>query len=157
MKRKAFLLICLIILASNNLSFAAGLEKISLLKTIFQLVFYILMFALVIFVTIFGTKLIARNYKINLASKNMDIIDTLNIPGGIKLIIVKIMNKVYILSLSATNTTVIDILSKEEFDKFSDSFDALMEKHNNRIGKIQSDGKFNEIISSIINKKNKEE
>ena len=117
-------------------AYCSGYEDVSLLKTIFQLIFYLLVFVVVIFITLYGTKLIAKNYKGFNRSKYMEIIDLLNIQNGVKLAIVKVNNKIYILSISNAATTVIDTIDPEDLEnkEFDTYFDKYINKKDQEFG-----------------------
>ncbi len=108
--------------------YAAEYGDISLGKTLLQLFFYIIVFVAVIFMTLYGTKLIAKNSKRFTKSKYIQVLDAFNIQTGVKLAIVKINKKVYILSISNASTTIIDIISSDDLDN---EFDNYLNKYIN--------------------------
>lgn len=127
--------------------FAIGTENISLFQILIKLIFYIGIFIAVIFITLYGTRLIARNYKSYANSKYINVLDTLSISGGMKIIIIKISKKIYIISSTPNNTEVIDIIDE---DKFSDKdFNNYLDKYTNK-----NHNKFNFGIKNIIEKVN---
>lgn len=141
-----YMLFFLIMSFSEN-SYASGYEEISLFQIVLKLLLYIGIFIVVIIVTLYGTRLIAKNYKGYSGSKYIKLIDTLSIPGGIKIVIMEINTKIYILSLSSNSTEVIDILSKDEFPQ--EDFASYLDKHTNENNK-----KMNLNINKIIEKLN---
>lgn len=128
--------------------YSVGYEDVSLTKTILQLLFYLLVFVVVIFVTLYGTKLIAKNHKKFTGSKYIQLIDVLNMQTGIKLAIVNINKKIYILSISNTSTTVIDTIDEQDF--VTETFDNYLNKHI--IKKDIDSLNFNIDIKKLINK-----
>lgn len=110
--------------------YSTGYEDISLSKTILQLVFYIIAFIAVIFITVYGTKFIAKNYKGLGNSKYMNVVDVLNIQNGIKLVMVNINNKIYILSVTSTGTTVIDTIDPKDLEE--EKFNNYLNKYINK-------------------------
>lgn len=134
--------------------YSTGFEEISTFKIILQLIFYLGIFVAVIVLSIYGTRFIAKNYKRVVSSKYVDLIDMLNIPGGIKIAIVKINEKFYILSITNNSTTVLDKLSKEEFHIIEENFDNCLEKY---FYKWNSSLKSNKMLSKLHFNKGKED
>ena len=119
----------------------------SLFEIILKLVFLIGVFIVVIFITLYGTKLIAKNYKGYTKSKYIKLLDTLSIPGGTKIIIMEISKKIYILSLTPNNTEVIDIINEDVF--LDEDFSSYLDKYTNKDNNNDSFG-----IKKIIEKFN---
>ena len=138
----------------STLFIVRGFEEISTFKIILQLIFYLGIFVAVIVLSIYGTRFIAKNYKRVVSSKYVDLIDMLNIPGGIKIAIVKINEKFYILSITNNSTTVLDKLSKEEFHIIEENFDNCLEKY---FYKWNSSLKSNKMLSKLYFNKGKED
>ncbi|CAK7042719.1 flagellar biosynthetic protein FliO [Tissierella carlieri] len=132
-------------------AYAAGYEEISPTKIIFQLIFYIVIFILVIFLTLYGTKLIAKNFKGITSSKYISLLDVINIPGGVKIIIAKINDKIYILSVADNNTNVIDTIEADNFPTHEENFDNYLSKylHGNN-----NDNKINKKLENLFDKFN---
>ena len=128
-----------------------GYEDVSLTKTILQLIFYIIIFVLVIFFSLYGTKLIAKNLKGISRSKYISLIDIMNIPGGSKIIISKINKKVYIMSITNNATTVIDIIDEDEFPILEEEFDNYLSKYLNENNK---NSKINTTVTTLFRKFN---
>lgn len=154
MKNKYFIISCafFIILFIHSPVLSSGLEDISLFKIILQLIFYIAIFIAVIFLSIYGTRFIANNYRKTISSKYTELLDVLNVPGGSKIVIIKVSNKIYLLSHSNNGgVTVIDAMDEDEFFNTENSF----ENHLNRYGYTnRDDSNLNAKFSSIINKFN---
>lgn len=156
MKNKIKLLIVFIILTSINIPvYAEGYENISLVKIIFQLIFYIIIFALVVFLSLYGTKLVAKNFKGITSSKYIELLDLMNIPGGGKIVITKINKKVYILLTTNNSSNVIDIVDEADFSYKNDSFDNYLNKY---LSKNDINDKIGEKFIKFFNKsKDKED
>lgn len=133
MKNRINVLIFFIILVVINLPvYAEGYESISLVKIILQLIFYIVIFALVVFLSLYGTKLIAKNFKGITSSKYIGLLDVMNIPGGGKIVLTKINKKVYILLTTNNSSNVIDIVDEGDFCYENESFDNYLSKYLNK-------------------------
>lgn len=131
--------------------YAVGYEETSLARIIFQLIFYIIIFVLVIFFSLYGTKLIAKNFKGITSSKYVKLLDVMNIPGGNKIVITKINNKIYILSTNNNNTNIIDILDEDSFPLYDENFDNYLSKYFN---KNHNDLKLNKKLENLFDKLN---
>ena len=134
--------------------YCTGLEEVSIIKAILQLIFYLGVFVAVILLSIYGTRFIAKNYKRAACGKYAEFLDILNIPGGSKLAIIKINERIYILSINNSCTTVIDKLSKEEFNILDENFDNYLDKY---IDKWHDNLKINRILNKFYSKKDKED
>ncbi|NLK43711.1 MAG: hypothetical protein GX300_04885 [Tissierellia bacterium] len=134
--------------------YSTGLEEVSIFKIILQLMFYLGIFIGVILLSIYGTRFIAKSYKRVVSSKYMDLIDVLNIPGGSKIAIININEKIYIISINNNSTTVIDKLSKDDFDISVENFDKYLDRHFERWNNTL---KSNKILGKIYSKKDKED
>ncbi len=130
MKPLKYILSSMFLFFLSEQVYASGYEDVSLAKTILQLVFYLIVFVVVIFITLYGTKFIAKNYKAINNSKYMKIIDVLNIQNGNKLIIVNVNKRNYILSISNTGITLIDTIESEDFGE--EDFQDYLNKHINK-------------------------
>lgn len=149
------LIFCIILLLINLPVYADGYESISLVKIILQLIFYIIIFALVVFLSLYGTKLIAKNFKGITSSKYIGLLDLMNIPGGGKVVIIKINKKVYILLTTNTSSNVIDIVDEVDFCYENESFDNYLSKYLNK--SIISDKTENSFIKFFNKLKDKED
>lgn len=156
MKKKIVGLISFVILLLPNITvYAGGYENISLFKIILQLIFYIIIFILVIFLSLYGTKLIAKNVKGITSSKYINLLDLMNIPGGGKITITKINKKVYILLITSNSSSIIDIIDEDAFSFESENFDNFLTKYLNK-NNVKSDA--GKKIMSFFNKsKDKED
>lgn len=156
MKNRINVLIIFIILVSFNLPvYGEGYENISLVKTVFQLIFYIIIFALVVFLSLYGTKLVAKNFKGITSSKYIGLLDVMNIPGGGKIVLTKINKKVYILLTTNNSANVIDIVDESNFCYESENFENYLSKYLNK--NIIKDKTSQNIIRIFNKSKDKED
>lgn len=155
MKNRINALIFFTILVLINLPvYAEGYEDISLVKIILQLIFYIIIFGLVVFLSLYGTKLIAKNFRGIRSSKYIELLDLMNIPGGGKIVITKINKKVYILLTTNTSSNIIDIVDEVDFCYENESFDNYLNKYLNK--SIINDKTENNFIKFFNKLKDKE-
>ena len=137
--------------------YAKGFEETSLTKIILQLIFYIIVFVLVIFFSLYGTKLIAKNFKGVTSSKYVNLLDVMNIPGGAKIVLTKINNKIYILSITNNNSNVIDVIEADDFPIYDENFDNYLSKYLNRnLNKHKINKKLGNLFDKFNIKKDKE-
>lgn len=160
MSRKKVLLVLLIILTLfSSPIYSQGYENTSIIKLIFQLIFYLVIFIAVIFLTLYGTKFIAKNSKGIAGGKYVKLLDATNIPGGSKIIITEINKTIYILSVSNNETTVIDKIDSKDFPLIEESFDTYLDKY--LINDKFNYEKLNKKVKAFLNKfkriKSKEE
>lgn len=152
MSKRVNLLFIFVFLALNGLPvYAVAYEEISPIKIIFQLIFYIVIFILVVFFTLYGTRLIAKNFKGIASSKYISLLDAMNIPGGTKIIITKINSKIYILATTNNNTNVVDIIDEEDFPTYDEKFDTYLSKYAN---KNHYEYKINRKLENLFNRIN---
>ena len=101
----------------SNISYASAFQDKSngngFLPT---MLLYLLLFLVVIVITVYGTKFIAKRSKKIFNSKYMKVIDTININFNTKLILAKIIDKVYIILINNNNATLIDKLDADNFN-----------------------------------------
>lgn len=139
-------------------SYAQDYGATSIWKTIFQLIFLILVFIAVVFFSLYGTKLVAKNYKGMTNSKYVKILDAINIPGGSKIVVTQINNKIYVLSTNNNTTTVLDIIDEENFLLMEENFEGYLNKYltkdNLNYSKISENIKLN--FNKFTKKKDKE-
>ena len=160
MSRKKVLLVLLIILTLfSSPIYSQGYENTSMIKLIFQLIFYLIIFIAVIILTLYGTKFIAKNTKMISSSKYVKLLDVTNIPGGSKIIITEINNIVYILSVSNTETIVIDKMDSKEFPLIDENFDTYLDKYltNDKFNFEKINKKINPFIEKFNRIKSKED
>lgn len=108
--------------------FASAYEDIGLFQIVLKSIFYLGILIAVIFASLYGSRLIAKNYRSYASSRYIDLLDSINIPGGNKIIIIRISKKIYILSLSSNGSNLIDTVEEEEF--FSEDFDDYLARYS---------------------------
>lgn len=143
-----------VIMSFHETVYATGYGNTSLFQVLLKLLLYIGIFIVVIIITLYGTRLIAKNYKGYGGSKYIKLLDTLSIPGGIKIVIMEINEKIYILSLSSNTTEVVDILNKDEF--IQEDFNSYLDKHTNK-NHIRRNLGIDKIIEKLNFSKDKED
>lgn len=139
--KKTIIVFTIIILSLSSIGYAAEETSFSTFKTILKLFSYVIIFILVIVLTSYGTKLIATNSRKFINSKYMKIIDKININTNVKIEIVEINNKMYILAVTNDTIEVIDKIPIEKFElkenvKIQDESHKCFYNDNNH-GKIQ--------------------
>lgn len=102
----------IILLFLNNISFAA--EGSSVFGTVLlNLILYIGVITLVLLMTIFGTRYIAKNTKRFVSSKYMKIVDVLNLGTNLKIIMLQVKDYIYVIVVSNNSIEVVDKLPKD--------------------------------------------
>ena len=133
----------------SNVTYAAGeVNDINLLSYFGNLMFFLIIFAFIVFLALYLTKFIAKKTNYLGRSKNLTILDFINVNANVRIITVKIYKKVYILSISNGHTTVIDKLDEEDLGmKFEDYL-------NQNLSENETDFKdhFNDFKEKIIKK-----
>lgn len=151
------LLIFIMILLTSSISYAVQDTNFGLGKAILKLLFYTLLLIIVLVITIYGTKFIANNAKRFTNSKYMQTIDILSLGTNIKLAIVEINGKMYILAITNNSIKKIDEISKDDFD-FNKKTDFEKQLDNYK-GKYIHDNeyfnKFNIKLNKMLNRTNK--
>lgn len=155
--RLIFLIMILVVVGSPVYAQAYG--DASIIKIIFELIMYIIIFIIVIFMSLYGTKLVAKNFKGITNSKYIKILDAMNIPGGSKIVITKVNNKVYILSTSNNGTNILDIIDEDNFPIIEEDFDTYLSKYmdKNNLENNKIIGKIRLFFGKISRKKDKED
>lgn len=156
MKKKVYILLLIFIamIFCNFPVYANGYENISLLNIIIKLILYLFAFVLVIILAMLVTRFIGKNLKGLSSSKYITILDTMNLPGSSKLVIAKINKNIYILSTNNSNTNVIDIINKEDFDVDGVNFENYLSKYLN---KSNQDNILEILLNKYHKKKDKED
>lgn len=117
---------------------------------------YVLIFIFVIFVALYGTKFLAKRSKTFFKSKYIEIIDSINLGSNGRIIIVKVNNYIYILSISNNDTNVIDKFEVESFySSYRDTreFDDYLNEHlNSHIKTNINIDRFESKIKKVFNK-----
>lgn len=89
-------------------------EEVDLISMAIKIVFYLIVFVLVLFLTFYGTKFFAK-YSRNMGKgNNIEVIEHFNLGNNNKILAIKIYNKTYILFVNSNSTTVIDSFAINE-------------------------------------------
>ena len=115
LKKAGQVLLAWIIIFVGKPIYAKAYGEVSQMRIFFELIIYLVIFAIVIFVSLYGTRLVAKNFKGITGSKYMNILDAINIPGGSKIVITKINAKIYILAINNNTTNILDIIDEVDF------------------------------------------
>jgi flagellar biogenesis protein FliO len=117
-----------------------------------------IIFIAIIFFSLYGTKLVAKNFKGMTNSKYIEILDAINIPGGSKIVIAKVNNKIYVLATGNNGTNILDIIDENEFPIIEENFDGYLNRYltkdNLNYNKISENIKLN--LDKFTKKKDKE-
>ncbi len=133
----------IILLFLNNISFAA--EGSSGFGTVLlNLILYIGVITLVLLMTIFGTRYIAKNTKRFVSSKYMKIVDVLNLGTNLKIIMLQIKDYIYVIVVSNNSIEVVDKLPKDSIVHVED-----FEEYLNRYAFSSKNKYLNNIYKNI--------
>lgn len=101
----------------NNPIYGIGVESNSLSLSIFKLVGYIIVLLGTLFLTFYGTKIIASLYKKNIKTNaSMRVIDGLNLGNNNRCILFEANKMVYLVVISAGNATLLNSFPIEELE-----------------------------------------
>lgn len=106
--------ILLVFIISNKTYASAENSGINYISYFGSLLFFLVIFAGVIFLAMYLTKFIAKKSNDFGKGKNLKILEVVNISGQVKIVTIKMHEKVYILSIANNHTTVIDKLELED-------------------------------------------
>ena len=156
-KLKIFVLNLAMILFIGNISYATEGTDFNMGKAILKLFFSTIIFIIVIIITIYGTRFIAKKSNKFINSKYMRIIDILNLSNNVKIIMVNINKKIYILAINNNTIEVIDKILEEEFEfKKSWDFEKDLDKYKNRyVYENDNISRFQSKINKFLNKSSK--
>lgn len=155
--KKFFISVVYIFLISENIyANAEGASGINYISYFGNLLFFLIIFALIIFLALYVTKFISRKTNSMGKGKNLIVLDFVNLSGNVKLVTVKIYKKIYILSIANNHTTVVDKLNEEDLDMdFEDYLNHNLTSNQDDI-KVYYE-KLKEKISEMIKKSPKDE
>lgn len=111
-----------IFMISKNTYAVGESSGINYFSYFLNLIFFIVVFIGIVFLAIYSTKIIAKRTNYLGRGRNFTVLDSINLGGNIKIVTIKMYNKVYILSISNTTTTLIDKLDEEDVDISLDSY-----------------------------------
>ena len=144
-KKRLILVVFVIAILSSLPVYSQGYESINVFKSMGKLIFLIIIFIAMIFLTFYGTKLIAKNAGGMAKSKYIQLIDAINVTSGSKIVIAKINGKFYVLSVNNNGSKLIDTIDEDDFPLVEDNFDGFMD----------TDFIKNKLTNSKINKNTK--
>ena len=158
-KFKIFILNLVLVLFMGNISYATEGADFSIAGAILKLLFTTMIFIVVIIITIYGTRFIAKKSNRFISSKYIRVIDSLNLGTNIKIVMVEINNFVYILVTNNNTIEIVDKIVREEFE-FNQNKDSEKELYRymdryDYISKFQ--GKMNKILNKSSKFVDKEE
>ena len=163
-KKRLVLALLVIIMLSSFPVYSQGYENTNVFKLVGQGIFYLVIFIAMIFLTLYGTKLVAKNASGMAKSKYIQLIDAINITSGSKIIIAKINNKIYILTTSNNGSNIIDIIEEEDFPIIEENLDSYLDKNliiskisNSKLNKNIKHFYDNNISKRIKNKEDKKD
>lgn len=122
-----FINILIILIFLNHISFAAEVSS-GIGTALINLILYIGVITLVLLMTIFGTRYIAKNTKRFVSSKYMKIVDVLNLGTNLKIIMLQVKDYIYVIVVSNNSIEVVDKLPKdsivhvEDFEEYLDRY-----------------------------------
>jgi flagellar biogenesis protein FliO len=156
-KSKMFFLTLSMVLLMSSTGYATDEMGFSIGRALLKLLFYTLVLAFVLFITIYGTKFIAKNTRRFINSKYMKIIDILNLGNNAKIIIMEINHIIYIVAIANNTIEIVDKLPREEFDFHKDiDFEEQLDRYKNKdILDNKYFSKFQIKAQRILNKTNK--
>lgn len=133
----------IILLFLNNISFAA--EGSSGFGTVLlNLILYIGVITLVLLMTIFGTRYVAKNTKRFVSSKYMKIVDVLNLGTNLKILMLQVKDYIYVIVVSNNSIEVVDKLPKDSIVHVED-----FEEYLNRYAFSSKNKYLNNIYKNI--------
>ena len=110
------LLSLILILSINKTAYAIEYANFGIGKAILKILFSTIIFVVIIIITVYGTKFIARKSNRFINSKYMKIIDVLSLGVNIKIILVEIGSNTYILTVNNNNVEFVDKIEKKDFE-----------------------------------------
>lgn len=157
--KKKLLVLPIILTLFSSPVYSQGYENINRMKLGFQLIFYLVIFIAVIFATLYGTKLIAKNAKGMANSKYIQLLDVINIPGGSKIIIAKINDKIYLLSTTNNGVNIMDIIEEKDFPMVEENFDTYLDRYliKNKLNYSKINGNLKSFFNKFKRIKDKED
>lgn len=129
-----------------------------MIRVVLKLLFYTFISILVLIVTIYGTKFIAKNAKKFTNSKYIKTIDILNLSTNIKIAILEIKETIYIIAITNNTIYKIDEVSKDIFysDESINFEEKLKEKKEKHIGSKDYVERFMDKMNKFTYKEDEE-
>ncbi len=117
---------------------------------VLKAIFYTIVFVAVIFLTLYGTKYIAKNFNRLANSKYIDNIDAISLSNNTQINIVKIDKYIYVLCVGEGKSFLIDKILETEF-----SYETIDRDYNPSV--IGVDNEMLNKIKKFLNKEDKNE
>lgn len=133
----------IILLFLNNISFAA-VGSSGFGTVLLNLILYIGVITLVLLMTIFGTRYVAKNTKRFVSSKYMKIVDVLNLGTNLKILMLQVKDYIYVIVVSNNSIEVVDKLPKDSIVHVED-----FEEYLNRYAFSSKNKYLNNIYKNI--------
>ncbi|AFS78595.1 putative flagellar protein [Gottschalkia acidurici 9a] len=115
------------------------------------MILFLAIFIGIILLALYSTKFIAKKTNNLSRSNNMQVLDFINIGANTKIVIIKIYDNVYILSMGNNYTTFIDKLKEDDLgEDFQSILNKSLYQNNNNQDFKQHMDKFKKIISEKI-------
>ncbi|MBW4828695.1 MAG: hypothetical protein KZY61_06025 [Clostridiaceae bacterium] len=115
MKKKTFIMFLTFFLPEIVFAASHSEGSFNYIQLFFKTVVYIIIFILVLFATFYGTKLLAKRSKPFFKSKYVEIIDSVNLGSNNRIVIAKVANYIYILSINNNDTVLMDKIEIQSF------------------------------------------
>ncbi|EOC99718.1 flagellar biosynthetic protein FliO [Caldisalinibacter kiritimatiensis] len=126
------------------------------LDSMLKLVFYLIAFFAVLFLSYFTSKVIGKKSSTMIKSKNISIIDSMSIGRNSRIMIVKILNSLYIVAVNENQTTVLDKIDDNQIIENIENIvskDMVNGNYLKNISDLFKNNKSSRINNMIINKK----
>ncbi|WP_041701676.1 flagellar biosynthetic protein FliO [Gottschalkia acidurici] len=125
--------------------------KTSYFSYFLSMILFLAIFIGIILLALYSTKFIAKKTNNLSRSNNMQVLDFINIGANTKIVIIKIYDNVYILSMGNNYTTFIDKLKEDDLgEDFQSILNKSLYQNNNNQDFKQHMDKFKKIISEKI-------
>ncbi|MCR2042759.1 flagellar biosynthetic protein FliO [Anaerosalibacter massiliensis] len=110
-------LIVFLICLFPDIAFAANINENNLHygNLLLKIIMYVILLILVLFITFYGTKFLAKRSKTFFNSKYMEVVDSINLGSNNRIVIININNYIYIISMNNNGTALIDKMEIESF------------------------------------------
>ncbi|RKD34447.1 flagellar biosynthetic protein FliO [Thermohalobacter berrensis] len=142
----------------------SSLKKIGDTSILVSTFVYLLSFIVVVVLAYYFTKFMAKKATNYGSTSNIKVIDYISLDNSHKIVIVKIFNNVYILSLNNNDTTVVDKINETNINiktnetylsnnKFQNYLENIIEKFKtSKIDLYETDSTSNDKLMSLKNK-----
>lgn len=115
---------------STNAYAYSGDGSIDLVTYFGKLLFFLVIFIGIVFGALYFSKFIAKKTNHLAKGRHIRVIEAVSLNAGVRIVTVKIYKKVYIMSISSNQTTLIDTLDEGDIDKdFEDYLNENLENN----------------------------